>query len=126
MWTVRLEFAYQWKDENWEIFDDLVEVSKSFSDEEEAKIYWREAAEAVGDWLDDEKGVRPGPKAVAFVQKYNITIFDPDGVPYGGYINGDPVGDYQIAPYYVLQAVKTESVLERWAKEDDDRLKTIH
>ena len=121
MWTVTVEFAHKYEDQDWETYDDTVHIARSFKEEPEAKAYFFESREAADDWLDDEGGVRPGPKAIAFVRKHNFTIFDHEGVVCGGCVNGEPVGFYWIAPLNTLSAERVEDVREGWLKEREEQ-----
>ena len=113
MWTVTVDFAVIFNGDDWGDAED-VDISRSFEDEAEAKAFWSDALEACADWIDDERGVRPGTKAHDFPLKYNLVVFDPEGRPCGGYIKGLPVGEMVLAPTMVLRAVYVQDVQEEW------------
>jgi hypothetical protein len=114
MWKVEVDFSVQYGEgEEWEDEDGL-SFSRSFRDEADARAFWLEARAVSKDWLDDEEGIRPGPSAIEFVRTHNFTVFDVEGTPCGGFLDGKPVPGMAIAPSMVLSAVYVRDVLEEW------------
>lgn len=113
MWTVRLEFALKHNgDDWWETCEDTHEQAFQFKDEGEARVFFSEAVVAADcDWVDDET---PSPEALEFPRKHSITLYNLDGVPDGGFIEGAPVGLYKLALLSVLQVVEFRDLTHAW------------
>lgn len=120
MWTVTLDFLAIVDGDSWEDAGDTV-VSRSFLDEDEARAFWADAKEACQDWVEDEDGVRPGDKALEFVRKHECVVYDPEGVLWGGFHNGQLLPGTTIAPSTVVSAVYQRDVQAEWGALDAGR-----
>ncbi|MHC4780879.1 MAG: hypothetical protein ACYTFG_20095 [Planctomycetota bacterium] len=132
-WEIELEFATTHEDADgyWDYVEDTVTKSWVFHTEEEARAFFREAHEAVqayqrgevwsgpGPWVpvpEDAEEDQPPKEALDFVEKHDVTVFDLDGVPCGGFFQGVLVEGYALALSGVLRVVEFRDVGDEWAE----------
>jgi len=131
-WEIELDFATTHEDADgyWDFIEDTVTKNFVFHDLADAKAFFREAHEAVqsyqegevwdGDEWEPPEGVeeeQPPEPALDFVRKHNVTVFDIDGIPCGGYFEGVPVSGYQVALTGILRVVEYTDLTMEWGAE---------
>ena len=109
MWSVRVEFALQYEGD---AFWDTHEQTFIFEEESEARVFCAEArAVAEAGWEDE---LDPSPAVLDFPRKHSVTLYDLEGTPDGGFLDGEAVGGYKLALLGVVQATEFKDLTDVW------------
>jgi hypothetical protein len=132
-WSIELDFAtcHEDADGYWDGVEDTVTKTFIFHTEKDAREFHREALRIIAvSWerkelADDDpwdpdgllREEQPPDENLEFCRKHNVTVFDLDGVPCGGYFKGERVPGYDVALQGILQVVKYEDLTREWGAE---------
>jgi len=116
-WVVELEFAYTDDDMGyWEDYEDVVHREFLFSSEEEAREFFLAAYKIVEAGWEDNEGT-PSQAMLEFPREHNVTVFDIEGYPIGGFMKGEPVPGYKLSLIGTNRIDKVESLTDAWLDE---------
>lgn len=118
-WEIELDFTYSLdslppslRRRAWEE-DELFRKVFTFTEEEEAKALYLEAMAAIDTWDRGE----PGPEMLEFPRRHDVTMWDLEGSPIGGFHNGEAVVGYTLALQDVVRAIGIVEMAEVWDSE---------
>lgn len=113
-WVVELEFVAREEGEDWDYAEPVSKEFK-FTDIVEAIDLHSAALKVVR--ANEIHSDEPSPEALRFVADHNVVVFDINGTPCGGFLDGQHVGHYELALLCVVRVFEVEDLTGDWQEE---------